>query len=104
MTPLEQGKLDFRPGPGWYHLGGSVYEHSSGIRIHVAGLCGFPPAPIVNGMIYPVSRELDRFVRINGGNRKRGMMAWALHVLRSRKLFRQQITTNHTEDTNGHDL
>lgn len=73
-----------RPGPGWKHLGGPVYEHQSGWRIHAMGICGFPVDPLFDGRRWPESRELERMIRINGGNRKRGVMAWALNVLRER--------------------
>lgn len=72
-----------RPGPGWSHMGGAVYQHATGIRIHVYGLCGFPGGHLSNGNQWPESQELDRLIRINGGNRKRGVMAWARNVCRS---------------------
>jgi hypothetical protein len=60
-----------KPGPGWKHAGGAVYDNAIGVRVHVMGLCR------LYGMRWPERRNLDRFVRINGGNRKRGAMAWA---------------------------
>ena len=67
-----------RPGPGWRHLGGAVWEHDCGVRIHIYGLCRSSRGPFVNGRMWPESRNLDRMIQINGGNRKRGVMAWAL--------------------------
>jgi hypothetical protein len=66
-----------KPGKGWSHLGDAVWEHVSGVRIHVYGLAG------LNGeMLYanswPESKEADRCIRIAGGSRKRGLMIWAL--------------------------
>jgi len=72
-----------RPGVGWSHIGGPVYEHDSGVRIHVSGICSFGVPHFINGRAWPESMELDRFVAINGGNRRRGVMAWALEKLRT---------------------
>lgn len=69
-----------RPGPGWRHLGGPVWEHRRGIRAHVGGMCGFPVDPIVDGTQWPESRRLDRCIAMCGGNRKRGVLTWALIV------------------------
>lgn len=68
----------YKPGPGWKHMGGVVWEHCSGVRIHVAGLCGMVPGTMIDGKKWPESKSLDRYIRINGGNRRRGVMAWAL--------------------------
>lgn len=72
------------PGPGWTHAGPAVYDHTSGIRIHVHGFCRLPGGYIIRGCQWPESRELDRFIRINGGNRRRGVMAWGLNKLKAR--------------------
>ena len=69
-----------RPGPGWIHLGGPVWEHRRGIRAHVGGMCGFPVEPIVDGTLWPESLRLDRCVAMCGGNRTRGGLTWALIV------------------------
>jgi hypothetical protein len=71
------GSVNMKPGPGWKHAGGAVYDNAIGVRVHVMGLCRLPSGDLVNGMRWPESRNLNRFVRINGGNRKRGAMAWA---------------------------
>ena len=69
--------------PGWKPLGGAVYEHTSGIRAHAYGVCGLSPEPLVFGNQWPESQCLDHFVRLCGGNRRRGVLAWAMHLLRS---------------------
>jgi hypothetical protein len=63
--------------PGWKHLNGSVYEHRDGTRVHLLGLCRLPNGESVVGSTWPESQRWDRFVRINGGNVRRGAMAWA---------------------------
>ena len=69
----------YRPGPGWRPAGCPVYDHVSGIRIHAYGMYWPPGSKVsVNGRVYPESLRLHRFIAINGGNRKRGVMAWAL--------------------------
>jgi hypothetical protein len=63
--------------PNWHQIAGSVWLHSSGLRIHLGGLIN------VNGRqiwarSHPHSVEWDRWSRICGGNRKRGLMAMAI--------------------------
>ena len=72
--------LVLRPGLGWKCLGEPVWEHTSGTRIHWSG-------PIVRlpdmtmPPVYPDMRRLNTVIRANGGNRKRGVMAYALTLL-----------------------
>lgn len=73
-------KLGLTPGPGWKPAGGAVFDHRSGIRVHVGGLCRLRNGTVVSGMMWPESRVFNWFVRVNGGNRKRGAMAWAIEV------------------------
>jgi len=67
-----------RPGDGWRHIGGPVWEHKSGARIHAMGVIRMP-----DKVTFRFMNNTDdcfeglRFVRANGGNMKRGMMAWA---------------------------
>lgn len=74
--PLE--RLVMRPGAGWKHLGGAVWEHTNGTRIHLLGAVRLPDMSFLSANKWPESSEARRFIRINGGNRKRGLMAWAL--------------------------
>ena len=76
LAPVERGVM--RPGPGWRHLGGSVYEHSSGIRVHMLGLLKLQNGAKLNANQWPDSEDAARMIRINGGNRRRGLMAWAM--------------------------
>ena len=68
-----------RPGPGWTCLGGPVWEHTSGTRVHWSGpivrLPDMSMPPVYLGM------RLNTVIRANGGNRKRGVMAYALTLL-----------------------
>lgn len=76
-----------RCGYGWKRCDGPpgelspVFDHPSGLRIHLAGLARLPDGEYVNGMVWPETVELDRHIRIHGGNRRRGTMAWALEKL-----------------------
>jgi hypothetical protein len=67
-----------RPGAGWTHNGGSVWEHINGARVHLLGLVRLPNGDFLSANKWPDSREAARMIRINGENRKRGLMAWAL--------------------------
>ncbi len=71
-----------RPGAGWKHLGGPVWEHSSGARIHAMGVVRMPDKVTFRSMnnLNDCFEGL-RFVRANGGNMRRGMMAWARNLV-----------------------
>lgn len=66
-----------RPGAGWRHIAGAVYEHTNGTRVHLLGMIRLPNGEWVSSNKWPESKDADRFVRMNGGNWKRGLMAWA---------------------------
>lgn len=63
-----------KPGKGWRHIDGMVYEHASGVRIHLNGLVRLPN----KDMHRPDQEKLDLIIKINGGNKKRGLMAYSL--------------------------
>lgn len=69
-----------RPGPGWQYLGSSVWEHTSGTRISLLGVVRLPDMTFRYLTNLDEGREGWRFIAINGGNIKRGMMAWALNL------------------------
>ena len=71
----------YKPGKGWKNLTNGVYEKNN-YRIHVSGeLCRLPNNQYVRGSVYPESTILHKLIRINGGNRKRGTMAWANNLM-----------------------
>jgi hypothetical protein len=71
------GDRHFRPGRGWKHVAGSVYDHASGVRLHLSGMVRLPNGDHVSANEWPESSSADHYVLLNGGNRKRGLMAWA---------------------------
>lgn len=73
-----EGKPAVRPGPGWKHIAGAVYEYTNGTRVHLLGMIRLPSGDWVPANKWPESKDADRFVRMNGGNWKRGLMAWAM--------------------------
>lgn len=73
-----------RPGAGWKHIAGAVYEHANGTRVHLLGTIRLPNGEFVSAHKWPESKDAGRFVRINGGNWKRGLMAWAAQLTRKR--------------------
>lgn len=75
-APVERGVM--RPGSGWRHLAGAVYEHTNGTRMHMLGLIKKPDGSFLDANKWPESRYAARLIRINGGNRRRGLMAWAM--------------------------
>jgi hypothetical protein len=70
-------RQQLKPGNGWRHLAGPVWEHTNGSRVHVMGLVKLPDGSFLSANVYPQCNEAARLIRINGGNRKRGLMAWA---------------------------
>ncbi len=66
-----------RPGIGWKHLAGSVWEHSTGLRIHLLGLARLPDGRSVS---WKSNDEYDA-KRQQGYNTKRALMVWALSML-----------------------
>lgn len=74
--------IAIRPCSGWKDLGSEVFEHSSGIRIHVGG--GLVRLP--SGKRYWLNSAVGEtmgwtLIKINGGNKKRGLMTWAINCI-----------------------
>ena len=72
-----------KPGRGWKNVGCSVWEHDSGLKVHMMGFAAIPGGPIISGRSWPECKELDRWIQIAGGNQKRGAMLWALSKVTS---------------------
>ena len=66
-----------KPGPGWRYLGSGTWECGS-VRVHMYGLTITPDTAIHWADTWPESEDARRFIRIAGGNRKRGLMLWAM--------------------------
>ena len=74
-------QLVTRPGSGWRHLAGPVWEHNSGARIHTIGLIRLPDKTYLS-LNNLQEGEIGRLLlRINGGNMKRGLMAWVVNLV-----------------------
>lgn len=71
------------PGNGWKHLGSSVWEHTTGLRIHGLGAARLPDGTHVSGMSWDHYFHLARAILEQGGNRKRGLMMWGLSLLKT---------------------
>ena len=69
-------KQKYKPGPGWKKLSSVVYEKGV-IRIHVSG--SLIKSMILNKTVN-VEPKARIYIKINGGNRKRGLMAYANHI------------------------
>lgn len=63
-------------GNGWKHLGGAVWKRD-GLRIHIYGLCRLRDSTVVVGTRWPEDKRFCWWIRVHGGNRRRGCMAWA---------------------------
>jgi len=71
-----------RPGPGWRFVGSGVWDHVSGMRLHCLGLLVMPDGKIRRATEWPSSDIAEGYVCVAGGNRKRGLMMWAMALLR----------------------
>lgn len=74
-----------RPGIGWRHLGGTVWEHESGTRLHQWGLVRFIDGVHLSANQWPQSKVADFWIRVAGGNRRRGLMLWVVNMLEGHK-------------------
>lgn len=74
---LLKSRFARRPGPGWKHATGSVWEHSSGLRIHMLGLAQLPDGQSVS---WRFDDEYDA-KRQQAYNTKRALMVWAISLL-----------------------
>jgi hypothetical protein len=64
-----------RPGPGWRFVGCSTWQHDSGVRVHYLGVALMPDRTLRREY---ETRLAEGYIRLAGGNRKRGLMMWAL--------------------------
>ena len=69
-------KKKYKPGPGWKKLNPAVYEKGL-FRIHIIGLI---KSTALNRFVDDVESKAELYIKVNGGNRKRGLMAYANHA------------------------
>ena len=74
-------KERYKPGHGWHHLSGPVWEHVGGARIHLIGLIRLPDMSFITLNKYPECMDGYKMININGGNRKRGLMSWVKYLI-----------------------
>ena len=77
-----------RPGPGWRFVGCSTWKHDSGVRVHYLGMALMPDGTVWREQNTPIAK---RYIGMAGGNRKRGLMLWALALHRMHERFRDQV-------------
>lgn len=73
-----------RPGRGWQQntVTKSIWDHESGMRVHMLGMLRLPNGEIRRANQWPAIQLADMCIRVAGGNRKRGLMIWALVMLK----------------------
>jgi hypothetical protein len=70
-------RKSFSPGPGWQHMAGAVWERGP-VRVHMGGIVRLQDGTIISEKaVHHRYQQVALLVRINGGNRKRGLLAWA---------------------------
>ena len=83
------------PGPGWVRRAdtSSVWDHSSGLRLHMMGMVQLTNGLIVWGHVWPESIAVQSCIDMVGGSRRRGLLLWGrLVALQGGPLSRQQMT------------
>jgi hypothetical protein len=71
-----------RPGPGWRFVGSACWKHDSGVGVHLLGMAFMPDGTVRHESTWPSSQIASGYIRLAGGNRKRGLMMWALALYR----------------------
>lgn len=67
-----------KPGNGWRRIGAVVYEkRPGGIKLHMQGIVKLIDGSIIHDTSPPHYYIVAKLIKANGGNRKRGLMAWA---------------------------
>jgi len=88
-----------KPGPGWkqHASNAAVWDHVSGMRLHLSGLLRMPDAAIIDSNRWPTSYVKNGYIRVAGGNVKRGMMMWAMAMLRIDAKVKRLAGLNHAD-------
>ena len=77
---MKKNKL--KPGTGWTQDKDTlVYKHTSGIFLNItdSGMMWVPSKKIFcDADEYPHNEISSHYIRVSGGNHKRGLMMWAL--------------------------
>lgn len=71
-----------RPGRGWSHVAGAVYDHDSGMRLHLLGYLRMPDGRWLCGNAWPEVQRVSLAMHLTGQTGKRMLMVWAILVLR----------------------
>lgn len=72
-------RIQRKPGHGWTNIG-PVWDHVSGIRIHLGGLVQLPGEDVIYASHWPMVKRWNLHALICGGNRKRGLMTYAMEL------------------------
>lgn len=83
---------NYKPGNGWKRLAGAVYERSDGVRVHLMGLVRLSDKTIKTDGLPSNRLRINFLQKVNGGNRKRALLAWANEL--------EQIKNLQGKDTN----
>jgi hypothetical protein len=70
-------KSYIKPGSGWTRLNGAVWEHVSGVRVHISGRLVRDRKKEIVVLNDDQNKLLDAYIYANGGNLLRGMLAFA---------------------------
>ncbi len=65
---------------GWSHISGSVYEHKTGLRIHLLGIAKMPNGTVVDWQRWDQFKGMMSALKIQGHNHRRAMMHWAIRL------------------------
>jgi hypothetical protein len=85
-----------RPGPGWRFIGCSSWRHESGVIVHCLGVALMPDGTV---RYESETRLAEGYIRLAGGNRKRGLMMWGLALHRIQKKSKRLVELFKTKES-----
>lgn len=74
--------------PGWQRLSDQVWEHKTGVRIHIGGSIRLSDHRCIWTKEH-VSQDIF-YMKKNGGNLKRALMNWAMDAEKEQKQCEQR--------------
>lgn len=90
LVRLPLGRKSLTPGHGWRHLAGAVWERGN-TRVHMNGMVRMPTGNwLSEKALWPQYQQVAWLVRINGGNRKRGLLAWGRLLTNGKTAVRRE--------------
>lgn len=78
-------KLIRKHGSGWKKITNCIYDHTTGIRLHLSGMARLPNGKFIFINKSPEFEYFSKAEKITG-NRKRALMIWSLWCFYDRRI------------------